>query len=90
MLNKLAFSNAKLKAKKTLFELQKGNIYEIICPNDYFEDENDGFIMRDLEEGNYCQVIEELTDELKETMDSFEFPIIEWNKFSEYFEIVKG
>ena len=88
-MNNLAFSNAKLKAKEKLFELEKGNICQIVCPSDYIEKENDGFFVKDLTNGNYCYVTLEKMDELKEIEKLYEFPVIEWSNFFEQFDIVE-
>jgi len=78
-----------LVAKKTMYDLKEGSICEITCPNSYSKEENDGFLVKEIQDANYCQIIEKITDKEKKLMTTFEFPIIEWSKFFDHFEILE-
>ena len=88
ILNDLAYSNVKLRAKESLYDMIIGDTYEVVCPNS-FESDNDGFLIKSLTNADYCQIVENLTDKRKKIMIEYEFPIIEWKDFFKYFDILK-
>lgn len=85
-LNELAFSRSFLRVIGALRNATDGDLCQIQTPNIPDEESNDGFIIHNLNKGDYYQVVTEMTDERREMSEEFEFFIIEWKNFPKYFE----
>ena len=85
-LNDLAHSNIKLRAKESLYDMIRGDIYEVVYP-DWNND--DCFSIKSLTNDNYCQIVETQTEYQKRVMVEYEYPVIEWKDFFKYFDILE-
>lgn len=87
-LNELSFSNYKLKIIGEINDAKKGQICEIIAPNNFDPEYNDGFIIKNIENGDYYQVVLKINDFYKQFIDLYDFPLIEISQFIYYFAVL--
>lgn len=87
-LNEVAFSTRFLEVVGPVPGAFKDNLCQIQCPNDYFEEENDGFIIQDLERSDFYMVVNEISEHLREMATESEFFVVEWKDFGRYFRLL--
>jgi hypothetical protein len=86
-INDLAVSSRYLEIVGHIHDAAEGEVCQIVCPNSY-EDPAKGFLIRNLGNDDYYEIVDEVTEEDSKMSEEFEFPIIGWNEFDKYFRVL--
>ncbi len=78
-------SNARFRIVRSCAAGSKNDICEVVAPESYFEDDEPGFLGRNLTDDESFLVTKELTEKDRELSSEFEYPMLEWEEFIECF-----